>query len=76
MVANNIVEIEGVNYAVVETFDIDNNKYALIAPMEGEEPNVNKSSVIRLEDGFVYPVDQEEEKQKVAKKLNELMNAN
>ena len=25
MVANNIVEIEGVNYAVVETFDIDNN---------------------------------------------------
>lgn len=68
-----IIEIEGKEYAICETLEVNKKSYWIISELD-EEENINDTvEVVRVEDGMVYGIDDEEEQEMVKKAIDELL---
>lgn len=68
-----IIEIEGKEYAICETLEVNKKSYWIISELD-EEENINDTvEVVRVEDGMVYGIDDEQEQEMVKKAIDELL---
>lgn len=68
-----IIEIEGNEYAICETLEVNEKLYWIISAID-EEENLNENvEVVRVEDGMIYGIDDEKEQEEVKKAIDELL---
>lgn len=69
-----IIEIEGKEYAICESLEVNEKVYWIISELD-EDENLNENvEVVRAEDGMIYGIEDEEEQEMVKKAIDELLN--
>lgn len=72
MEKNDIIEVEGKEFLVYDTFLHNETEYFILNLLNGEEMS-DESIVVKLVDGLLYSIRDEEEKKDIEKILNQML---
>lgn len=68
-----IIEVEGKEYAVCEALEIEDKTYWIISELLEDETPSEEVEVVRVEDGMLYGIEEEQEQERVKREIDKLL---